>query len=1220
MGLTRLSECDNVELTAVLLEPILFPIEYMWNISFSKESPYMTEEQIDTANEYFQQFSDYATEVGVTLTNHLFAKDCELSVILYARTQGSESPPTSVSVTVSILADVPKAKFTNKANGIQEVSGDMPTDIPIIIGNKQCTKTSNESRLLQTTGLSPIEVTFQLFSGTTAKPTSRGPAEIAIETKLNDMYAQYQSLALNISQGFKFQTNYKIIMTVVDLNTNNSNFDELLFFFAKPSIIATIDPVGNLVSIKKDVVLNGANSVIPEASDDKIAYSWKCEYAQSYSKTSSCICPVLTNTQLRLAKLIIPKTKMASMCYYIFSLSVSALSSNKKKRVGSDSVDFLGFPGTVSPVMGTITKGTSNKINDMYFSFALTDSPVPDSNLTYNWTLVEITGNEINTTTNYTEVNTYIFNFLASMNIIGDANKKKKDRPIPENKKPKIITSTVTRVLGVDADTLIPKAQYAFGVKIIYPDNPSFALVYFKVPQLPRSRVFTVFPLNGTGMKTQFSLMFSLPKSTGKDTAQYQIYRRDCPGSGNPASQITQIIPTSSCYTTVLSAGQKSCKFQVEVILRALEYDDYKEVNTVITVVADDNTSSTDLVSGQLNGLQKNKKYLTPNQLISSLNELTNVPVPEASTAGEGSVNSTLGFLAGIDKPDGGMRDLMDDSKVPGLLNTTTSTMGKMLNTQTANVKPEAAGNMSDKMSTYLSDSGGIEGGSNIIPSCVGTLSGVAGVGAATESNSSFYGGVQNAIGQSAEMKLKEAQPGAPSYSVSTKSIEVVASSNYADSFNTPQKTASEKGNEMNLPGGLADSIMGTIANTSGKSNNTATVATSMNTVAYNPFTNVKSSSSLNLSALANSSTSGVSAEQIGKMYSDLSKGNLEGVNKKEQDQSILQIAFKPFQVQKNGTTKNTSSSLDMALPPGKNVEMGFPSNSDDNSTNSTSNTTAKAGSNSTSNSSAASKDLAIPMWYNSETKKWVNEGCKLIESASSKKLVASCDRITPPKPKIPDIKNVGAALSITLDLIKNVLSVIAGGNYDMLFNFGAFANAPIECYLILVCVVFVLVMIGYLAVYFHKTDQWPIFEERIITLYDMFEPEIEEEPTGILHSVYGFFSAIKKTGIANTAKKEGNESMNKIKADPENEKIIVLPEHAEYKALTPFEIRRLKALFDDYNEHCLLMSNKDLFLLFNDEVSKLKILTRLTHARRLDDLSRKPQTLCSLLKVRLNV
>ena len=1214
MGLTTLSECDNVELTAVLLEPLLHPVEYKWEVTFASTGSSMTQEKIDAANEYFAQFTQYTTEVGLTMPYSLFAKECVLNVILYARVQESSGEPTPTSVQVKILESVPKAKFSNKASGMQEVAGDMPTAIPIIIGNSLCGESSggdNSTRLLQTQDPNPVEVTFKVYSGTTAKPTSRGPNEEAIEAKINEIYEQYQVLSVNMSQGLVYGLNYRVVMTIKDLTTGITNTDELSLSFAKPAIKIVIEEIGNLVSIKKDVTLNGEKTVVPEPGSDTIDYSWKCDDSISYAKTVVCSCPVMTSSQLKNAKVVIPKAKLINFCKYSFSLTVTASSGGKKGRVASETIEFLAFAGTVCPANGIITPGTSNSINDIYFSFTLPESDVPDSNLTFYWYLVELVGSDINTTVNYTIVNTYMYDFLVSLGAQGNADLKLKDRPIPSKLRPQAITPVNARVLGLDADTLIPKAQYVFGVKIYYPDIPSFALVNFKAPQLPRPRIFSAVPLNGTGMKTQFSFMFSLPKSTGKDAAQYQIYRRDCPSSKNPASPVTQVLPTCSSYNTMLSPGDKSCGYQVEIILRAIEFDDYKEVSTIITVKSDDR-STTDLVSGQLGDLEKNRKFLTPNQIISSLNELANVPVPEPSAAGVGAINSTLNLLSGLDNPNGGMRLLMDDSKVPGLLNTTSSTMGKMLTTQTANVKPNVAGGIADKVSNYLNDSSKIEDGTTIIPSCVGTLSGVAGVGATTDSNSSFYGNVQSTLGQVQEMKLKESLPGSPSYTVSTKTIEVVAQSNYVTAFNGPQASKSEKGNEMELPGGLTDQIMGTIQNTSGKTNNTSTLATSMNTVSYNPYTNVKSSSELNMSELTNCTPTGVSPEQIAQMYKDLAKGNVSGVNKKEQEADIMQISFKPFQVHKNGSILNTSSSFDMGeLPPGKEVQMGFPVASDNTTTNTTNSTTAKAtASNTTTNES---KDLGIPMYYNPENKTWVNKGCKLVKTNNSNKPTASCNHVGKRKKNPQEIGSAKEALSITIDLIKNVLNVLAAGNYAMLYSFGAFANASWECYFILGCVVFFLFLIAYLAVYFHKADQFPLFEERIITLFDMFEPEKEEEPSGLLHSVYGFFSAIKKGGMAKLTNKEHETQ----KLDTEKGEIVLAEEHEEFKSLAPFEIKRLKALFDDYNEHCKIMSGKQLFLLYKDEVFNNKNLTRLTHARLFDDLARKPQSLCSLLKVR---
>ena len=51
--------------------------------------------------------------------------------------------------------------------------------------------------------------------------------------------------------------------------------------------------------------------------------------------------------------------------------------------------------------------------------------------------------------------------------------------------------------------------------------------------------------------------------------------------------------------------------------------------------------------------------------------------------------------------------------------------------------------------------------------------------------------------------------------------------------------------------------------------------------------------------------------------------------------------------------------------------------------------------------------------------------------------------------------------LKISMDLVKDLLNVMASGNYKMLYNFGAFANAAWENYFVLGCVVV------YLTIYF---------------------------------------------------------------------------------------------------------------------------------------------------------
>ena len=90
-----------------------------------------------------------------------------------------------------------------------------------------------------------------------------------------------------------------------------------------------------------------------------------------------------------------------------------------------------------------------------------------------------------------------------------------------------------------------------------------------------------------------------------------------------------------------------------------------------------------------------------------------------------------------------GIRSLIEPIGQTGFLNTTSSTMGTMLTTQTVNVDPSVATNISSKMGSYLSDLASIPGGTGIIPNAVNTLSGVANVGNTTDSNSTFYDGVQ---------------------------------------------------------------------------------------------------------------------------------------------------------------------------------------------------------------------------------------------------------------------------------------------------------------------------------------------------------------------------------------------------------------------------------------------------------------------------------------------
>ena len=87
------------------------------------------------------------------------------------------------------------------------------------------------------------------------------------------------------------------------------------------------------------------------------------------------------------------------------------------------------------------------------------------------------------------------------------------------------------------------------------------------------------------------------------------------------------------------------------------------------------------------------------------------------------------------------------------------------------------------------------------------SLSGVADIGKTEEAKPTFYNSHQQALGNMTQMKLNETQPGSPPYSVSSPAVEMVVQKNYTSAFDSPQNATSDKGSQMNMPGGLQDQL-----------------------------------------------------------------------------------------------------------------------------------------------------------------------------------------------------------------------------------------------------------------------------------------------------------------------------------------------------------------------------------------------------------------------------
>ena len=562
--------------------------------------------------------------------------------------------------------------------------------------------------------------------------------------------------------------------------------------------------------------------------------------------------------------------------------------------------------------------------------------------------------------------------------------------------------------------------------------------------------------------------------------------------------------------------------------------------------------------------------------------------------AGKNSVNEIMDVISQIDANTGGVRDLMDGEQVTSLLNATASTLGKVLTTQIVNAEPSMALNVSSKMSNYLTDVVTIPGGSMIIPTCISTLSSVADVGNLTSANNSFYGGVQDVINQVPDLKLVEIVAGAPPYSLSFPQIELVMNNNYLSSFDSPQETKTDRGSKMQLPDNLTNVIKNEISNTTINLNNTLTIGITLSGVSFNPYENIKKNTNINIESISNESCSIIKPEIIAQIYTDLNKGKLENVvNTQKQNSDIIQASFNPMEIQKNGDSQKSDNTFLIGnLTGNKTVNFTLPVKGDQNSS------------------------LSIPLHY-LDDKNWTNEGCGIAPSNEANKAKASCNTLGK-EPESP-FKNISIpSFKIAIDLLESIYEVLKAGNYEMLYNYDAFYTATWEGYLVICGDFLFLVFIGYLAWFFNKHDDYPLFEQRIDTLYEKYGANKDENPDGLLKGVYIFYSHVRKKGLAKVIENAHvkKEPRKKAKPNANTTEEKILPNG--FNVLTEYEDRDLRDLYYFFAEHARFFSNKFFYQKYGVSVSADPILRRITQASLADQIITKPITFWSVLKVRL--
>jgi len=1179
-GISAVSECDTVELFGTIVTPSLYPLALKWEVKFD---PPLTEPRLSEANTLLAPLNVFGKISAISIPSKVLKQGSKINVTLSAKAASFDSNIIATSTVVNVFGNIPKIKFTSKSQFVVELNGNKSTSIPILIDNAKCAEGGSDT---STAELIPIDVSFSISSGDTKEIiTTKGEDELNIEKTLLSGYSKLKSVFVGNKFGFKYLKYYNLTAIVTSTDDGTKNSDSIILFFEKPPIKSVIDSPGTLVSINADVQINGTNSEFPALETDTKSYLWKCISAQAMEVGGTCECPILTETSLKAANLIISKDKLVNMCKYKFSLTVKATQGTYSRTAYNES-EFMTFKGPAASMKAKLIEGSNTEVKDMYLTFG-TDGDLASGE--YKWALAEVESQNPQVQEKYSERNTFIYDFFKNeLKANPDPTMKTGDVTIPNGRRrkladvtPNYLTPTTTRVLGIDKSGLLPEYKYTFAVTVYSGSTPTFLFIQFTMPPAPRPRVFSVEPTTGVAFSTSFGFTFTLPSTTDVDEAYYQLFRKDCPGSENAVTAMTQKFSNSNSYKTVVGPGLKTCDNKVEIILRIYEYNSFIDVTTTITV-NEPSIPVDQVLSQQTQALNGND--LTMDQKLSIMAAVSNVPVTDASPESNSTTTVIIAQIDTLDKP-GGILEMLEPKEQAALLGTATETLGNLVMNQAPNIDLNTASSVTGKVDDYITAVKTKEGGTYLIPTALAALSNVADIGTTQQSEAKFFSAMQNAMNKMTDMKLAEMVPGSAPYTLTSPSIGMIVAKNTADDYNKTKNFNTKSGVNIQMPDGIANQMINSMNATP---NGSVTFGASIYTTSFNPFTNIKNATKISMSSLSPASLNGFFNTTIQRIYEDMSKGMLGNVvNKREQAADLVQLSFKPYQLNNDASEKQINASVQVGdLPPGKEAVFSIPAPK---------NTSANA-----------NETIMVPLYYVPEKDVWSNENCSLDQrAANSTSLVLRCNHMGKGK-----ITSVNQGFTVTVDVIKDVFNVIRAGNYQQLANLNALLEVndrAIAAYCIVLTIGTVIVIIVVMLI---KKDKEDIYQVKLNCLFKIFCPKSNKASANLLDKILKFFSQLRKKGMQNVTKKNQRTVVHHRKSQPSIDQRLKPIQSSEnikkksngFSKLSRDDKNELQDAYNMYKQCSLLYNEQDLFEIMNAEFENKNVLNRITQVY-IDDL-----------------
>lgn len=1203
-GLSSVSECNSINLFIVANKAILYPVSFKWNVEYIGDFQQNYKDEFDN---YLEPFTiTYSTNRTLIIPQKFLRKNSTLRVTAYAKAVNSNfTTVVSNMKEIRIYENIPKIKFAIKSKSILELKGDIKMSIPIQVDNAKCQETKYEN---ENSFIIPLSITFIITSGNNpSEINTKSEQEQLIERNIKAEYSRFKALIVGNHAGFEYNRYYNITIVAKDIQTNLENSDTILILFVKPTIKSIIEISDNLASLKADFILNGLNSLIPIREYDTVNYQWSCIKTESISMGISCACPIFSETEKQSPILKIIKEKMTPLCKYKFSLAITAISKIRSIiRTAYNETEFYVHGEPDSTLKANILEYNSVTQKNTFLIVNQTYDNIDKEKSFYKWDLIEAENLNPYEPEYYSIKNSFVSDFLMNtlkINVNPDLSQDSINSSIILSKiiskmQESLLKNSDSRVFGLEKSKLLPDFKFTFAVSINQGNSSTFRFVDFISPPLSKSRIFSVSPSEGIGLKTIFTFTFTTELLSNDDEATYQFFRKDCINSDNSLLSEKMLMPNS--YTMILAPGNQLCNFTVEIILRAFEYGRFTDFVTNVTVNEPEEPLEL-IMSSQINQLELNHE-VTYDQKISLLSELSRIRIMEESDIAKSQLETLYGQISALDN-NGGILDSLDNLTQSQLISIHTEILVNLIESHNSIIDAKLASDMNEKIESLLVRVDLKEGGTYIIPYALAALSKLADIGIAKQYKSAFFESIQKSILLMSEMKLNEIVIGSLPFSLKSSSISLFVEKSFVDEYENPKNLRTSHNISVNLPAGISRKFM-QLLNTTDKSK--IAIGAVICSTSFNPFINIHKNTEISFkSNFTQNSGPNLNNATIAKIYEDLKSANYEDDLNilKKQEFPIVQLLFKSF-IFSNDQSESSSYLGIGRLFEDQLLEFEFPI--------------------STNLSLIVNDSLIMPLYFAPPQKTWTNENCTLGNiNITSQNLSVTCKNIGQ-----KGVSNVMDTFAITIDVIKDVYKVINHGNYHELLEVEAILNFSSRN-IVAFCIIGVTYLIIIISiVYLNKMDQHDLYTARIQCLSRYFNKETKIVQTGILYEVLYFINKIKKHGAKNISMniqhtiKPSDNLKTPRNLPTENQEFINYKVKNKHKKANGFSVllksekTQIWDLYQMYVQCSKTYSTpEEIEEILSVELVQTVLVSRMTQFYIDDLIFQKPVTFCILLK-----